>query len=153
MTEHDELDLPLGRMVRTAAQFELRLELVVKQLCESPFGALLLSGESSSRLLNACRTLLEAHDEIPPTPREELQSILREGKALLDRRHRYVHGAAGIVGETGELLSMRFRRMKAEPEFSKRSSDDLTELADAFDELTDRATKWMLACVAGFVSS
>ncbi|QUC56035.1 MULTISPECIES: hypothetical protein [unclassified Streptomyces] len=125
----------LGRMIREAATLEMYLELTVKQLCGSPYGALLISGESSSRVITACRALVDARNDIPEEGKEEFRALLAQAKQAFERRHRYVHGAIGWEGD-GIAGTMRNRRLKAEGQFERIDIDDLEALGNEFNRLT-----------------
>ncbi|MEU0786987.1 hypothetical protein ABZ341_36175 [Streptomyces sp. NPDC006173] len=132
-------DSLLGRMIREAAMLETYLETIVKELCGSPYGALLISGESSSRVITACRALVDARDDITEPGKQDLKKLLTESKAAFERRHRYVHGAIAWEGE-GIPGTMRSRRLKNGHQFERIDIDDLEALANEFNRLIFAAT-------------
>lgn len=143
MFDFDTFDRSLGRMIREAAMLEFWLEQTVKLLCESPYGALLISGESSGRVLQVCKVLIDAHPEVPEEHRAEFKTMLTEAKAAFDRRHWYVHGAIGWEGE-GIPGNARSRRLKASQDFQPISMDDLDELCGELGRLAGRASHFYL---------
>jgi hypothetical protein len=144
----DRYDGLLGRMIREAATLELYLENIVKQLCGSPYGALLISGESSSRVIIACRALANARDDIPEASKQEFKVLLTEAKAAFERRHQYVHGAIGWEGEDGIPGTLRSRRLKSEGQFERLDIDDLAKLANEFNRLIFATGGWFRSLVA-----
>ncbi|MDX3069606.1 hypothetical protein AB0G86_34850 [Streptomyces scabiei] len=131
MQEAQLLDSLLGRMIREAATLEMYLERLVKQLCDSPYGALLISGESSSRVLAACRALVDARDDICATEKDEFRTLIVQAKQAFERRHRYVHGAIAWGAESKGI--MRSRRLKAEHQFELADLEDLSALCVEFN--------------------
>ncbi|MGW6584441.1 hypothetical protein [Streptomyces globisporus] len=142
MFDFDAFDRSLGRMIREAAMLEFWLEQTVKLLCESPYGALLISGESSSRVLRVCKVLIDAHTEVPEEHRAEFKTMLKEAEAAFDRRHWYVHGAIGWEGE-GIPGNARSRRLKASQDFQPINMDDLNQLGGELNRLTGRAAYFL----------
>ncbi|MFJ1788375.1 hypothetical protein ACIOML_29225 [Streptomyces anulatus] len=151
MFDFDAFDRSLGWMIREAASLELLLETIVKELCESPYGALLISGEPSSRVLNVCKVLIDAHTEIPEDHRAEFKKMLVEAKAAFERRHGYVHGAVGWVGD-GIPGNMRSRRLKAGQDFRPIELDDLNQLAREFNRLIIKAHTFLCLANTGFTA-
>lgn len=138
----DRFDSLLGRMIREAAMLERYLETIVKQLCGSPYGALLISGESSSRVITACRALADARDDLPEASKQGLKTLLTQSKGAFERRHRYVHGSIAWAGE-GTPGTMRSRRLKSEHQFEPVNLDDLADLANEFNRLIFAAGDWV----------
>ncbi|MGC4927244.1 hypothetical protein [Streptomyces sp. DT117] len=147
--DFDALDRSLGWMIRDAATLEMYLENIVKVLCESPYGALLISGETSSRVLNVCKVLIDAHPEVPDAHRTEFKEMLVEAKAAFERRHSYVHGAIAWEG-AGIPGNLRSRRLKADQDFQPLDLQDLHQLAREFNRLVGRANYFMRLALAGF---
>ncbi|MEV7163121.1 hypothetical protein AB0N60_13590 [Streptomyces microflavus] len=151
MLDFDALDRALGWMIRDAATLEMYMETIVKVLCESPYGALLISGESSSRVLNVCKVLIDAHPEVPDAHRTEFKKTLVEAKAAFERRHSYVHGAIGWAG-AGIPGNVRSRRLRAGQDFQPLDLEDLQQLAGEFNRLIGRANSFLGLALAGFPS-
>lgn len=149
MLDFDALDRSLGWMIRDAASLEMYLETIVKVLCESPYGALLISGEPSSRVLNVCKVLIDARPEVPDRHRAEFKKMLVEAKAAFERRHSYVHGAIGWQGE-GIPGNLRSRRLKAKQDFQPLDLQDLHQLAREFNRLVGRGNYFLGLALAGF---
>lgn len=149
MFDFEAFDRSLGWMIREAASLEMYLETIVKELCQSPYGALLISGEPSSRVLNVCKVLIDAHPEIPQEHRAEFKKMLIEAKAAFERRHGYVHGAIAWVGD-GIPGNMRSRRLKAGQDFRPIELDDLNQLAGEFNRLVIKAHTFLCLANAGF---
>ncbi|MER6601832.1 hypothetical protein [Streptomyces parvus] len=151
MLDFDALDRTLGWMIRDAATLEMYLETIAKVLCQSPYAALLINGETSSRVMNVCKVLIEAHTEIPETHRAESKKMLTEAKAAFERRHSYVHGAIAWEG-AGIPGNMRSRRLKAGQDFQPLDLQDLEQLAGEFNRLIGRANAFLGLALAGFPS-
>ncbi|NUV89982.1 hypothetical protein G6W61_27870 [Streptomyces sp. KAI-26] len=141
--DFDTFDRSLGRMIREAAMLEFWLEQTVKVLCESPYGALLISGETSSRVLKVCKVLIDAHVEVAEEHRAEFKTMLKEAEAAFDRRHWYVHGAIGWEGE-GIPGNARSRRLKSSQDWQPISIDDLNQLGEELARLAGRASHFCL---------
>ncbi|MGQ4355268.1 hypothetical protein [Streptomyces drozdowiczii] len=142
-------DRSLGWMIREAATVELYLETIVKILCGSQYGALLISGAPTTRLIDACRALVDARPEVPEEDRKALKQVLVEAKAAFELRNNYVHGpiaweANGIPGNT------RSRHLKASRDFHPFDVNDLQELAAQFNRLTFRCTDFLMRAQTGF---
>ncbi|MET8377442.1 hypothetical protein [Streptomyces microflavus] len=150
--DFETFDRSLGWMIREAAGLEMYLETIVKELCESPYGALLISGEPSSRVLNVCKVLIDAHSEIPEDHRAGFKKMLVEARAAFERRHGYVHGAIAWVGD-GIPGNMRSRRLKAGTDFRPIELNDLNQLAGEFNRLAIQAHTFLCLANAGFTGS
>lgn len=137
----DRYDSLLGRMIREAATLEHFLEAIVKELCGSPYGALLVSGEPTSRILTVWRTLGDARDDIPAASKQEVKDLVPQIKEAFDRRNQYVHGAIAWEGE-GVPGTMRGRRLKSAGQFEKLDIDDLADLANEFNRLSFAVSAW-----------
>ncbi|MYT39012.1 hypothetical protein GTY66_23665 [Streptomyces sp. SID8356] len=149
MFDFDTFDRSLGRMIREAAMLEFWLEQTVKVLCESPYGALLISGESSTRVLQVCKVLIDAHKEVPEEHRAEFKTMLTDTKAALDRRHWYVHGAIGWEGD-GIPGNARSRRLKASQDFQPINMDDLNQLCGELNRLCGQAAYFLRLALKRF---
>ncbi|MDW4913734.1 MULTISPECIES: hypothetical protein [Streptomyces] len=149
MFDFDAFDRSLGWMIREAASLEMYLETIVKELCESPYGALLISGEPSSRVLNVCKVLIDAHPEVPEEHRTEFKKMLTDAKAAFERRHVYVHGAIAWEGQ-GIPGNVRSRRLRARQDFQPLDTSDLNQLAAEFNRLIFRAGYFLRLTAAGF---
>ncbi|WP_371581073.1 hypothetical protein [Streptomyces sp. NBC_01314] len=137
MKEDQLLDSLLGHMIRDAATLEMYLETLVKLLCNSPSGALLISGESSSRVITACRALVDALDDIPQNEKTEFRTLLSQSKQAFERRHPYVHGA--IAWNADGKGAVRSRHLKTEAQFELVDLEDLSALGAEFNRLTSTA--------------
>ncbi|MFD5787082.1 hypothetical protein ACFWH1_10760 [Streptomyces sp. NPDC127037] len=149
MLDFPTFDRALGAMVREAAMLEHYLETIVKVLCGSPHGALLISGESTSRVLTVCKALIDAHTEIPEEHRTDFKKMLTDAKTAFEQRHTYVHGAIAWQDE-GIPGNARSRRLKHEPDFHPIESDDLHNLAQEFNRLIFRAGYFLRLAIEGF---
>lgn len=145
----EALNVNLGRMIREAATLETHLETIVKVLCGSPYGALLISGESSSRVIDACRALIKVHQGVTEEWRAEFNTVLSAAKQAFERRHKYVHGAIAWQGE-GIPGTARSRRLKLETEFVPLDLKDLLSLTAEFNRLIGAAAACLAAAVNGF---
>lgn len=121
---------------------ELLLGLVAQMLCNSAYGALLISGESSERLIRACKTLIDVHTDIPEPQRLELRDLLKRSSEAFQERHRYVHGSA-IPNSEGGISNFRARRLKPGPEITPVDLEALEQLAETLKTLTLDVTHWI----------
>ncbi|MEV7427010.1 hypothetical protein [Streptomyces sp. NPDC091212] len=150
MKTDEALNAHLGRMIRQAATLELYLEQTVKVLCGGPYGALLISGESTSRVIDACRALVKVHHALTDEWREEFNTVLSDAKQAFERRNRYVHGAISWQGEVAVPGNSRSRRLKLEAEFVPLDLDDLVDLTSELNRLTLATGSCLRAALDGF---
>jgi hypothetical protein len=144
----DDLDLRLGSMVRAAASTDFLLVIIAQQLCGGSYGALLVAGESTERVINVCKTLIDAHDDISEPRRTELRELLRQCRDLFQKRHRYVHGTA-ITGMDGGMVSIRTRRLAAKMETTPIKLEELQKLRQDFDVMGNALMDWIAEVFAG----
>jgi hypothetical protein len=140
----DDFDRRLGAMVREAAMTDIYLVIVAQQLCDSPYGALLVAGESSSRAIEVCKTLIDAHTDIAEAKRVELRELLRRAAELVKRRNRYVHGTA-IYDAAGIAHTFRMRHHKVGLERAPVDLEDLSDIAHGFVTLSIAFNEWIAA--------
>lgn len=147
--DFNTFDRSLGWMIREAATLELYLETAVKVLCGSPYGALLISGAQTTRLLDACKALVDARPEVPEEDRLALKQVLTEAKVAFNKRNTYVHGPIGWQGE-GIPGNMRSRHLKASRDFQPFEMGELQELAAEFNRLLFRCGDFLQRAQDGF---
>lgn len=135
-------------MVRAAAGADFALLSIAQELCDSRYGALLMAGQATGRVLEACKVLVNAHDEISQTQRDELLELLGRARTTFQKRHQYVHGVA-VVDAEGTLRSVRTRHLKAGVEGPPVSIDELHSLRVDFDALTLALVEWLATLVTG----
>ncbi|WP_406266265.1 hypothetical protein OHT93_09245 [Streptomyces sp. NBC_00191] len=136
-----EFDLALGTMVREAALVDLVLVMVAKELCGRPYGARLISGESTSRVLTVCRSLADVHHSIDEQMRVEFKALLTEAKRAFEARHRYVHGTA-LPNGAGKIYAYRTRRLTIAVECTQVDVDELSKLTEEFRALGLALSDW-----------
>lgn len=150
MKTNEALDIHLGKMVRQASTLEYFLEQTAKALSGSPYGALLVSGESVSRVISVCRALILAREDATDEWRARFKETLDDCGKAFERRNRYVHGAVSWQGPEGLPGTSRSRRLKLEPDFVPLDMADLTELTRELNRLTLRAGACFIAVLDGF---
>ncbi|ARI54579.1 hypothetical protein A6E92_22210 [Streptomyces sp. S8] len=149
MLDLQDHDRSLGWMIREAATLELYLETTVKILCGSPYGALLISGAATTRLMDACKALVDARPEVPKEDRAALKQVLTEAKVAFGKRNTYVHGPIGWEGE-GIPGNMRSRHLQASRDFHPFEMSELQELAAEFNRLVFRCGDFLQRAQDGF---
>jgi hypothetical protein len=146
MTEEElkqaEFDQQLGAAVREAALTDLILVMIAQHLCGSVYGGLLVAGESTTRVLNVCKTLVEARKDVPEPFRAEFLALLARCTPLFEERHRYVHGTA-IPDSFGGLTTVRTRRLKAGVDTRPVDHDRLAALSADFHKLGLDLSDWL----------
>lgn len=136
-----EFDRLLGSMVREAAMLEIFLGVAAQHLCESRYGAVLVTGESSSRILRVCTTLIDIHTDIAEQKRTELKELLTQSRDLFEKRNEYVHGLA-LPGTHGGVVSIRTSRLKTEPKIGPVDIAALEKLSTDMRRLSDAVAAW-----------
>ncbi|MGW7272295.1 hypothetical protein ACWGH5_17410 [Streptomyces sp. NPDC054864] len=136
----DDFDRLLGAAVREAAMLELFLGGVAQTLSGSRYGAVLITGESSERIIRACKVLIDMHTDIPVEKRTAFKDLLAQSGELFQARHRYVHGTA-LPGVGGGVTSIRPRRLKL-TESGPIDLAALAELSDDLKRLSDAVAAW-----------
>ncbi|MFJ3024098.1 hypothetical protein ACIPH4_24600 [Streptomyces tendae] len=145
MSQSDlELYALLGVMVRTAAELELRLQLIASNLSESPYAHLWIHGASGGQATKLIRELAKANPNVSEASQTEIIDLMVETDAAFNRRHGYVHGAwiADPLEETYQ--AMRFTKGKTDPRFDPMSKEDLSDLTHTLARLVEDITNWLV---------
>lgn len=151
MKTDEALDLHLGQMVRLASNLEYFLEQVAKELCDSPYSALLVSGENATRVLDIVRVLITAREDATDEWRKKVQAVLADAKTAFERRNQYVHGSISWRGEGAATPgTSRSRRLKPEPDFVPLELAELASLSKEFRRLCFATGACLAAVQQGF---
>ncbi|MFI6123251.1 hypothetical protein ACIBCU_26320 [Streptomyces sp. NPDC051064] len=150
MRTDKSLDAHLGKMVRQASTLEYFLEQTAKALSGSPYGALLISGESISRVIEACKALVLAREDASAEWQARFKDTLIASKNAFERRNQYVHGSVSWRGPDGIPGTSRSRRLKPEATFIPLDLDDLASLTREFERLTFQAAACLSAALDEF---
>lgn len=150
MKADQALDVHLGRMVRRASTLEYILEQVGKALSGSPYGALLISGQSVTTVIESCKALILAREDATEEWRDRFAGALVASKDAFNRRNQYVHGTVTWRAADGVPGTLRSRKLKPEATFVPLDLKDLSNLTDEFRRLTFEAGACLSAVLQGF---
>ncbi len=150
MRTDEALDVHLGKMVRQASTLEYFLEQIAKELSGSPYGALLVSGQSVGQVIAACKALIVARPDATDEWRAKLLKAAKESRDAFDRRNQYVHGTVSWRGPDGTPGTSRSRKLKGEPEFVPLDLKDLESLTRELQRLTFETGACLAAILQGF---
>ncbi|WP_190216042.1 hypothetical protein [Streptomyces griseosporeus] len=139
-----ELYALLGLMVRTAAELELRLQLIAINLSESPYAHLWIHGASGGQATKLIRELAKVNPAVDEASQTEIIDLMKEIDAALNRRHGYVHGAWLHDPLPETYQAMRFTRGNAAPRFDSMSKDDLSDLTHTLARLVEAVMDWLV---------
>ncbi|MEU6340256.1 hypothetical protein ABZ883_04805 [Streptomyces sp. NPDC046977] len=150
MNEGDHTDMELyallGLMVRTAAELELRLQIVARDLCESPYTAFWINGENTSKVRNLIEGVARVRADVTPQELDVLKDLMKRCSAAFDRRNAYVHGAWLMDAsdpDASAKQTLRFTRGNEAPRFAPLSISDLNDLVqDLSAVMTDLMGWW-----------
>ncbi|NUS79183.1 MAG: hypothetical protein HOV70_23695 [Streptomyces sp.] len=139
-----ELYALLGVMVRTAAELELRLQLIAINLSESRYAHLWIHGASGGQATKLIRELAKANPKVDEASQAEITNLMKEIDTALTRRHGYVHGA--WMGDPSEetYQTIRFTKGNATPRFDPMSREDLSDLAHTLAGLLNGVMDWFV---------
>jgi hypothetical protein len=83
-------------------------------LMGSKYAAIVAAGQSTTWLIDNCRALTEAHQQLSDGHRRGLLALLKDAQEATNRRHRLVHDVIGVGSDGGFTVSSRRRRYNLE---------------------------------------
>ncbi|WP_189232642.1 hypothetical protein [Streptomyces flaveolus] len=143
-----ELYTLLGLMVRSAAELELRLQLIAINLSESHYAHLWIHGASGGQATKLIRELAKANPVVTEASQAEITDLMKEIDAALTRRHGYVHGAWLVDPLAETYQAMRFTKGNTSPRFDPMSKEDLSDLTHTLARLLEGVTDWLVKHVS-----
>jgi len=102
--------IALGKVIEWSASMEQILRDAFCSLVGSKFAAIVVGGQSASWLIEQCKALTDAHQEMPPEQREAIKAALQRCAAANELRNHLVHGVktASRIPD-GALQTLRSR--------------------------------------------
>jgi hypothetical protein len=104
----------LGRVVRNAAYLDQELRMTFCALMGSKYAAIVAAGQSTTWLIDNCRALTEAHQQLSDGHRRSFLALLKDAQEATNRRHRLVHDVIGVGSDGRFTVSSRRRRHNLE---------------------------------------
>jgi hypothetical protein len=100
----------LGRVVRNAAQLDQALRTTFCALLGSKYAAVVAAGQSTKWLIDNCRALTGAHQQLSDGHRRAFLAVLKDSQEVTYRRNRLVHDVIGAGPDGKFTVSSRRHR-------------------------------------------
>jgi uncharacterized membrane protein len=138
ISEEEELDLALGRMVHKAAMAEFFLHQLVRRLVGGQYAALLTAGMQATAVLDAVKRITDT-GAVSEEAVQQMNHIIERSRKAFAERNKYVHGLR-VYGEPNQLLTNNRRRGHIDQ--WSMEADSLMDLATEFSKITGRYVTW-----------